>query len=67
MQSAQANTGAQTLTLQSFADLLEESRLVSSLDLKQCIIHQVAHPQRGMLILVNTSAGQCACIPGLSG
>lgn len=51
---------ANPITLQEFADILEESTLNETLDLGSAVIHKVTHRTRGALALVSTSGGACA-------
>ncbi|MFK3741016.1 hypothetical protein [Massilia sp. TN1-12] len=43
------------ISLEDFADLLEESKVESVLDLGGTILHRVIHPVMGALVLINTT------------
>lgn len=50
------------LNFAEFADLLEASEIVQSLDVGTAIMHQVVHPTEGNLILINTPGENSGCL-----
>lgn len=46
----------QTISHEEFADLFQESKVVKTEDRGSSIIHLVAHPQRGPLVLSSSCA-----------
>ncbi|UUZ75398.1 hypothetical protein LP414_27160 [Polaromonas sp. P1(28)-13] len=54
---------ATTLNIQQFADLLEASVIHQTLDIGMTIIHKITHPERGNMVLVNTSGELSGCMP----
>lgn len=48
---------ADPINEEEFADLLTESEIMESLDTGPTLIHKVAHPQRGELLLVSQFRG----------
>lgn len=49
------------LNFAAFADLLEVSEVVETLDVGLAILHRVIHPTEGNLILVNTPGENSGC------
>jgi hypothetical protein len=51
-----------SINLETFAELLEQSDIVESIDLGTSVIHKVRHPEGGTMVLINTSAGTSGVI-----
>ena len=47
---------------EQFADILEQSKVMSSNDFGSAIIHDVIHPSMGSMTMINTICGQCAIV-----
>lgn len=55
----QIAASATVISIEEMADLMEESECLRSLDQGNLIVHFIAHPQRGNLMLANNSYGEC--------
>lgn len=57
--AATSNTPSmQQVSLEDFADLLDESAVTERLDLHSALVYKVTHPTKGNLVLVNTTGEQ---------
>jgi hypothetical protein len=57
--AAAAVLAAASISLETFADLLDASSVQETLDIGNALIYKVTHPERGNMVLVNTTGG-CA-------
>lgn len=53
--AAQAVQPSRKVTLVDFSDILEQSTILSRLELGSALVYKVNHPTQGDLVLVNTA------------
>lgn len=51
-----------TITLETFADILEQATITQTITTGPTILHQGTHPEHGNMVLVNDASGNCALI-----
>lgn len=61
MLSTTKTTKTASISMFEFLDLLETSDIITSVDLGSALVHQASHPQRGMMLLVQATTGECSC------